>query len=179
MGRYGVFVIAGTAHLLIADVGDNFGQREFCKIYVIKEPTIDRSKRGFSKTATIAWQIRFQYEGGPRDCEAVAVDVLNRRILLISKRDLPVALYELPLEPAQTGVDHIARRLTSISNLTLPTGMDLSPDQSAAVILNYHRSYFYKRRTGESWEQALVRGTSGCGISQSETARGYVLQLRR
>jgi hypothetical protein len=124
---------------------------------VVKEPAVDQSKRGFNKTATIAWQIRFQYEDGPRDCEAVAVDTLNRRILLISKRNLPVMLYELPLEPAQTGVDPVARRLTSIFNLTLPTGMDLSPNQSAAVVLNYRRSYFFERRDGEPWEQALIR----------------------
>ena len=151
------FVLAGTAYLLIADVGDNFSRREFYKIYVVKEPAVNRSKRDFSKTATIAWQVRFQYEDGPRDCEAVAVDTLNRRILLISKRNLPVVLYELPLKPGQTGADHVARRLTSIYNLTLPTGMDLSPNQSAAVILDYQRSYFFKRRNGEPWEQALIR----------------------
>ena len=151
------FVHDGTAYLLIADVGDNFSQREFCKIYVVKEPAVDPSKNGFNKTATIAWQIRFRYEDGPRDCEAVAVDTLNRRILLVSKRNVPVVLYELPLKPAQAGVDHISRRLTSIFNLTLPTGMDLSPNQSAAVILNYRRSYFFKRRDGELWQRALGR----------------------
>ena len=151
------FVLSGTAYLLIADVGDNFSRRKFCTIYVVKEPVVDRSTSGFRKTATIAWQIRYQYEDGPRDCEAVAVDVVNRRILLISKRNIPVVLYELPLEPEQPGTEHTARRLTSISNLRLPTGMDLSPDQSAAVVLNYRRSYLYERRDGESWEQALAR----------------------
>lgn len=151
------FVLDGAKYLLIADVGDNYGQRNFCTIYVVKEPAIDRSNRNFGKTATIAWQIRFQYEDGPRDCESVAVDVLNRRILLISKRDIPVSLYELPLEPGQSDTEHIARRLTSIYNLTLPTGFDLSPDQSAAVILNYGRSYYFKRHDGEFWEQALTR----------------------
>ena len=151
------FVLDGSEYLLIADVGDNSGRRKFCTLYVIKEPVIDRSTSAFRKTATIAWQIRFQYEDGPRDCESVAVDVVNRRILLISKRDIPVSLYELPLEPDQPGTEHIARRLTPIYNLTLPTGFDLSPDQSSAVILNYRRSYYYERRDDESWEKTLTR----------------------
>jgi len=63
-----------TAYLLIADVGDNWEQRQTVTLYVVKEPVITATGLDNGRVATIAWQIRFTYEDGPMDCEAVAVD---------------------------------------------------------------------------------------------------------
>ena len=100
------FVLNGQAYLLVADVGDNFRWRPSLSFFVMKEPDpaliADRE-------LTVEWKVEFSYpEGVFRDCEAVAVDIHNERVLLVTKRAYPPELYELPLK-AENLV--IARRL--------------------------------------------------------------------
>ncbi len=167
------FQLDGTAYLLIGDIGDNHAQRSFCTLYIIAEPIIAESDRLKTRTLSTAWQQRFRYEDGPRDCEAVAVDVEARRVLLLSKRDAPPALYSLPLLPGTTGRIEPARRLTSISNIppptpadlkfrygryrSQPTAVDLSPTGHVMTVLTYKHAYLYNRLPKENWKTAWSR----------------------
>jgi len=141
----------GKSYLLIADIGNNTVYRDIFTLYVIEEPGL-----GFS-TSDIVWQIQFQYENGPRDTEAVAVDLLYETILLLSKRDVPAVLYELPLKPAQGVLS--ARRLGDVTSIpqprraeiktaldyyhAQPTAMDMTPDGARLAILTYRRLFIY------------------------------------
>ncbi|MCK4985432.1 MAG: hypothetical protein KAS40_07940, partial [Desulfobacterales bacterium] len=107
--------------------------------------------------AAIAWQIRFSYEDGPLDCEAVAVDAANQRVFLFSKRSLPPVLYELPLQPVDQGTTAVAHRLTTVPHFNWPTAMDLSPDGLSAVVLTYNNGYLFRRRQNEDWPSAFKR----------------------
>jgi len=110
-----------------------------------------------NRVAEITARIHFTYEDGPRDCEAVAADVSQSKILLFSKRDSPVALYELPLELDKKESTMIARRKANVSNaITMPTAMDISPQGDTAVVLTYEQIYLFVRRTGEDWSKAFA-----------------------
>jgi hypothetical protein len=146
-----------TAYLLIADVGDNWEQRQTATLYVVKEPAITASGIDNERVATIAWQIRFTYEDGPLDCEAVAVDVVRQRVFLLSKRRLTPVLYELALQPIDQDTIAVAHRLTTVPHFNWPTAMDLAPDGLSAVVLTYNNGYLFKRRQNEDWPSAFKR----------------------
>ncbi len=151
------FRLRDTAYLLIADVGDNWQQRRTVTLYVVKEPAITATGIDNGRVAAIAWQIRFSYEDGPLDCEAVAVDAANQRVFLLSKRGLSPVLYELPLHPVDQGTTVVAHRLTTVPHFNWPTAMDLSPDGLSAVVLTYNNGYLFRRRQNEDWPSAFKR----------------------
>ena len=149
------FRLQDTAYLLIADVGDNWRQRENSIIYVVEEPAITATGLNDDTTIGIAWQIRFTYEDGPQDCEAVAVDKTHQRILLLAKRSRPPVLYELPLKPVDPDEISVAQRLTTVPHFNWPTAMDISRDGFSALVLTYNNGYVYKRRKKEDWPGAF------------------------
>ena len=159
------FQLNGKPFLLIADTGDNQARRDACKLIIVPEQDVSSGRVG--GTLTPAWMIRYRYEDGPRDCEAVAVDATERKVLMISKRTWPPVLYEVPLRPTATKEPITARRLGEV-NLPpadpwegpyagQPTGLSLSPDGRMAAVLTYARVFLFARCPGESWAAALAR----------------------
>lgn len=163
------FTWQGKAYLAIADIGDNFAVRKRPTIYIAEEPDF---ATGRGTRNAIAWSIPFQYEDGARDCESIAVDVENQRILLLTKREVLPGLYELPLKPG-AGVQ-TARRLVDvplpqpspelrkIKNRTglysaQPTAMDISPDGRQAAVLTYRNAFYFDRQPEEDWAQVFGR----------------------
>ena len=160
------FTLDGDPYVLVADIGDNNARYKKGTIYIVKEPRPDEDK------TKVDWQIDFKYPDGPRDAESAAVDIENERILVLSKRDIPPALYELPLRP-QDDEKITAKWLGTIESLPRPsrsdvefapktdnwhwqpTGMDISADNRAAVIMTYRAVYYYLRREGQDWFDAL------------------------
>lgn len=156
------FVLEGKPYLLIADSGDNNGKRNECTLYVVAEPKLPAKGE-----VPPAWTIRFRYEDGPRDCEAVAVDALAGKILLISKRTTPPLVYELPLKPAGKEIV-VAKKIGEISHpfprgLPLnpysaqPTGFDISADGSIAVVVTYFSTFVFAKTSGETWKEAFAK----------------------
>ena len=162
------FTLDGTPYLVAADIGDNAGKRKDVRLYVVEEPEAGDEKVDY------AWSIEFSYPGGPRDAESIAVDTENRRILVLSKRDVPAVLYSLPLRP-ESKKRQEAERLGVVASLPQPsrrdlefatrmnswhwqpTAMDISSDNTKAVVLTYGGVYLYPREAGEDWIDALQR----------------------
>ena len=158
------FTLDGDPYLVVADIGDNLGRRKKVTLYVAKEP-------GTSKDKTkVDWHVDFEYPNGPRDAEAVAVDIDNERVLILSKRDIPPSLYEVPLRSDDRvtarwlgtveSLPRPSRRDVEFASRTKdwhwqPTGMDISADNRAAVILTYRAVYYYLRQPGQDWFEAL------------------------
>jgi len=161
------FTLDGKSYLLIADTGDNASAREFCTLHIVPEPKLPAAGEKLSGTATSAWNIDFSYEGGPRDCEAVAVDSINRKIILISKRTSPPEIFELPLRAPQKRGKIIARKcgivLTKSPSAHFlpfanqPVGLDISVDQSLAAIVTYYSVFLFPRGPKETWAQAFAK----------------------
>lgn len=165
------FKYRGFPYILIADVGDNHAKRDTYQLHVVPEPDIAAAKQS-KGVITPAWSFRFRYEDGPRDCESVAVDTVRQKILLLSKRDNPPVLYELPLVPQSTGT-LIAQRLGEIPPLpkpsqgylrlidilsynTQPTAMDISADGQSLVVLTYGSAWYFSASQGSSWLNVLA-----------------------
>ncbi len=171
------FELDGRAWLLIADVGDNSGNRTDCALYVIAEPDPAELSPLHATDASVAWQIPVRFPDGARDCEAVAVDARAGVIYLLAKRASPLGLYSLPLRPsnqipppaatlvAELPASLIPQPSTSQRMLPIPsgryrsqpTGMDFAADGSAAVILTYGDVLLFRRQKKEPWKTALTR----------------------
>ncbi len=163
------FQLDGHAYLLIADVGDNGGLRKTLQLHVVEEP-----KRLENSRLKPAWSIAFRWPDGARDCEAVAVDVARRQILLISKKRQPPELFVLPLRPTGTGLLTATRvgllagvpRADADLQRTSPrrarlvsqvTAADIAPDGHTLAVMTYRNLLLYPRAKGESWSDAVAR----------------------
>lgn len=140
------FSLGPGDYLLIADTGDNHSRRRQCSLYIIAEPLLTGPRFDSGATVGIIAQIRFTYEDGPRDCEAVAVDVSQHKILLLTKRTLPPVVYELPLVLTPGPAPAVARRCGPVAGITMPTAMDISRQADTGAILTYNRAYLFIRR---------------------------------
>jgi len=158
------FTFSGKPHLLIADTGDNGSARKTCNLYIVREPKLAAEGETLSGKASILWQITFTYEDGPRDCESVAVDVENAKVILVSKRTEPPGVYELPLKPAKNAIarkigatETKAPGIVSVPFANQPTGMDFSADHRKAVIVTYLGVFLFQREEKESWADAFAK----------------------
>ena len=184
------FELDGKPYLLVADIGDNESRRDALTLYVVAEPDLTEDDR---QRENYAWRIDFRYPDGARDAEAIAVDAQAGKILLLTKRDLPPVLYELPLVPDGDGI-LAATRLGAIRSLPRPsrpdvefavvtkdwhwqpTGLDIWPDGSSAVILTYRGVYVFERAPGQAWLDALNKAPSyavGLGSIPNAEAVGF------
>ncbi len=164
------FAYEGAPYLLIADVGDNWSWRRSVRLWIVEEPELATAEARLVPR----WRIELVYEGGARDCEAVAVDEETATALLISKRTAPPVVYAAALAPLLRGVGGqvVAHPLVALAGipppstefadalaramLHMPTALDLAPDGSAAVVLSYAAGWRFPRAPGQSWAEAFA-----------------------
>lgn len=176
------FTLDGKPYLLVADVGDNNAKRKKVELHVVAEPKSDPND-SLDLSVKPDWSIRFRYEDGPRDCEAVAVDAKGGHILLVTKREKHPGIYQLPLARPSSKETLTAKRLGPLAKLKLPpgaklhlhhfqpTGLDISADGTMAAVLTYRGSYLFRRSENESWAEAFAKSPEilgAHGLSQAE-----------
>ena len=166
------FRLDGKPYLLIGDVGDNFRWRPVLELKVIEEPEVAGLRE--DSTAPLAWTIRFRYPEGHHDCEALAVDEASERVLLVTKREIPAQVFEVPLRAdPDPGHVQVAAQVATLDTLPQPGERDEleDPDFGAyrseptafsivgdlAVVVTYGDAYLYRRSAGEAWGAALRR----------------------
>jgi len=165
------FTLQETPYLLIADIGDNEHRRKDVTLYVVEEPDVGDNK------SKIAWEFDFRYPDGPTDAEAIAVDVANERILILSKHDVPAVLYELPLRPVKDK-NVVAKRIGAVARLPQPSGMDINADGSAAVIVTYDAVFYYPRDPGQDWQKTLSQAPFGLSLGKIKNAEAVAFTDR-
>ena len=132
----------GRAYLLIADIGDNRARQKQLTLYAVEEPVLHGERLPANSVASLAWQQEFRFGDGPRDAEGIAVDVADRKILIVGKRNFPAEVYLLALplplplapplaEPAkpQKYETAVAARIAFLSTIPQPTEADLEEDE--------------------------------------------------
>lgn len=189
------FVLNGEHYLLLADVGDNFAARDAVSLIVIKEPTLTQDQ---NKPIAVEWRIEFTYPDGARDCEAVAVDVRQQRVLLLSKRTFPNDLYSVPLRSV-AGEPVIAHKIGAIYPLPrnvpgheklygrsgryqgMPTGMTLHGN--SLLVTTYRDAYLYDVRDVARQPARIPLPLSGqreaITFAMDSDSRAYVSRERK
>ena len=167
------FELDGKRYLLIADTGDNGGLRKTLQLHVVEEPS--RLQNAEDKPATLkpAWSIAFQWPDGARDCEAIAVDVVQKNVLLISKKRQPPELFALPLKPRTPGLQtaRLIGTLTDVPQASAEeraanpararlhgqvTAASITPDRRTLAVMTYRNVLFYSRSANQTWKQATA-----------------------
>jgi len=75
--------------LVVADIGDNDGQRSSVAVYRVEQPG-----RGGREVASDA--VELTYVDGPRDAEAVLYDAESGRVFVVSKQAFDASIYATP-----------------------------------------------------------------------------------
>jgi hypothetical protein len=175
------FRLDDRPYLLIADTGDNLRWRPELQLIAVEEPAVAGTIAA-NATARPAWVVRFRYPDGMHDCEAVAVDEARERIVLVTKRDIPALVYELPLRAAADGAVQVAERVGALDTIPQPVERDRLEDADLGgyrsqptaasiagdrlVIVTYKDAYLYSRAAGESFGAAVRRVPARIALPQ-------------
>lgn len=136
--------------LVLCDVGDNAKRRKTVRLDFVHEPA------PAAKSAKVKMTVKYRYDLGPRDCEAVAVDPHTKTILIVAKSLAPPFVFRLPLPDESPAETLVAKRIGQIS-VPLVTGMDISHDGRRAVLSTYGDACDFVRQPDETWQIALRR----------------------
>jgi hypothetical protein len=164
----------GKAWLLIADTGDNDAERDTVRLHLIEEPAVSRLNPAKDVEVTPAYSLRIRYEDGARDCESVAVDVMEGAVYLLTKRDSPARLYRVALAASRekqvtakflgtvpelagnSPIDSLFKHVAG-KRAAWPTGFDITADGRTAVVLTYAGPVVFARAGNETWTDAFKR----------------------
>lgn len=181
------FQVKQTKYILIADTGDNLRWHNDGVLHLIEEPKLDSSlldmMSGETQALNLAIEplkvirsLTFQFPDGPRDCEAIGVDVQSGSVFLASKRTLPPEVYRIPLEALlnpQVNSESIlkAELYAFLPGIPGPTDTDLREDpdnghyrstltafdikDNKAVVVTYKDAYLYEKSVAGEWRQAF------------------------
>ena len=159
----------GKSLLLLADTGDNGGVREELVLHEVEEPV-----ELADASVAIVRSIRFRWPDGPRDCEALAVDVARGDIWLITKKSVPPQLFRLPLFPADPDAVQVAEKRAELAGIARPTAAelernpvygkyrhqisaaDISADGRYFAVMSYLNLYLWPRHP-DGWAAALAQ----------------------
>ncbi len=163
------FEFNGYKKLLIGDIGDNGKRRNSCRLYLLDEP------RNPTDEVKKLQEIKLRYSTGPMDCEALAIDVENQKLLLVEKvaslrlfrkTASRVFIADFPLDPATGNLkstsksgkrpEIVAKQIGKV-DLALVCAMDISKDNRHAVVLTLGQAFEVVRHADEGWEAAFAR----------------------
>ncbi|MFK5893613.1 MAG: hypothetical protein QM504_10365 [Pseudomonadota bacterium] len=151
------FKLEGQSYLLLADSGDNYEINLSARLSVYKEPDIYAPHHDLIEPQ---WIIEYQYpKGKSYDVESVAVDISQNKVLLLSKRNKKIHVFELPLLVDSKIENQLltAKRIAKLDYFKRPTAMDISADGKHAVILTYGKIYWFENLNHNSWQEIFKK----------------------
>ena len=171
----------GRHYLMVGDIGDNQGRRPYIQLHVFEEPKADvRTPKVDTILKKRICSFTLKYEDGPRDAESFFFDPVDKRLYVISKRELGVGVYASDLPEAP--MDTLALRKVGRLPYTFITSAAISPDGSEMLIKSLLEVFYWRRRPGESVPEMITRPAiklpylpepQGEAITFSQDGRGY------
>jgi len=112
-----IFTFNGVSYIAIADIGDDYNRRKVYYIHLLPEPVVQADGSIAAVQSSSIRTIAFQYEDGPRDAQALKVDITNDQILILSKQTPTPRVYRIPLILEPKRYVYKASYLASLDNL--------------------------------------------------------------
>jgi hypothetical protein len=137
-------------YVYIGDIGDNDAKAREKYIYRFEEPVLAGDSQ---LEISVLSKITFQLEGGSKDTETLLLDPKTKNLYIVSKREVPVHLYELKF-PYDENVN-TALRLASLP-MTRVVGGDFSSDGDEIVLKNYDQVFYWKSDSTQSVAERLT-----------------------
>lgn len=144
------YELNGKSKLLVADVGDNLTRRRSYRLYIIDEPESP------TKDAKKVQVVRLRYSTGPINCEAVGVDAVSGKLLLVEKKRWITCRVFMADLPKDGDKELIAKPIGKIG-VPIVTAMDISPDGKRAIVLTLGQAFEFSRAENETWQDAIAK----------------------
>lgn len=146
----------GVSYAYIADIGNN-KQPATATNTIYRIPEINSTDGSFSQNAL--QKITFSYPDGPRDGEALIVDPVTKDIFVLSKEAPNSNIYKLSYPQSTTDVS-VAEKVGTVPGVALATAGSISKDGNEIVVRTYLGVYYWKRSSGETVAQTLVKSAN-------------------
>jgi hypothetical protein len=164
------------AYLLIGDIGDNLRIRHEYAVYIVPEPIVDTVTTSQPASPLQPTALRFRYEDGAHNAEAMAA--IADAIYILTKEPVgvsgtvPSGLYRLTLTLDGGDSLQVAKRIGTLKtrkpgiearlaaalagvDLSHATALDFNRDATAAFVLTYRHVLRFDRSADESWADAF------------------------
>lgn len=128
-------------YIYIGEIGDNEAVFPLKYIYRFEEPVLDSIRNGPVLISAFE-TITFKLSDTLKDTEAFLIDPATRNLLVISKREDPVNVYQLDY-PFSTGDTLTARQVQTLP-LKQVVSASISPDGDDVLIKNYDHIYYWR-----------------------------------
>lgn len=162
------FQFEDTAFICVGDVGDNSGQHKSYRMYVVEEPQLDLEKTSARNGSAIeivvadCYKIDFQYEDGPKNCEAFAWDSASGGFLLAEKgfdgeRKTKPGIYCLTVTNGFADRTPLVARRVADCKLKNTTAMSISGNGNRLVLASYAVAAVWDRDPSGDWTHTLKR----------------------
>jgi hypothetical protein len=139
-------------YLFVAEIGDNEAVFPFKYIYRFEEPEI-RDPQQESVTIAEFETIIFRLPDGPKDTEALLIDPKTRNLMVVSKREEPVNVYQIEY-PYATSDTLTAKQITTLPLKQIVAG-SFSFDGNEILMKNYNHIYYWKNSSNMSLLELL------------------------
>ena len=151
-------------YLYVGDIGDNSSQYEIKNIFRFIEPNVESNQSPVNDTLYNIDIIAFQYPDGNRDAETLMLDPLTKDIIIVSKREEFIHIYNIPFPQNTTGAivfpDFIHTMdfypNDSFDNSGRIVAGDISRDGTEILIKSYTHIFHFPRYENQSIAQALI-----------------------
>lgn len=176
----------GSATVYVADFGDNFQNNPNYAIYWFKDLAI--TSNPYTVLTDIS-KLTFHLPDGYHDMETLLIDQKSKDIFVISKRENSKRLYKIPAAKVLNGTTVTAEYIQDLTFSTpftsdakiqqayFLTGGSISPDNSEILVRNYIGIYYWKRKTGESIPEALLRPAKAVPYQMEQQGEGVTFSI--
>ncbi len=171
----------GADYLVVGDIGDNRARRAFVQLHFFKPPPDEKA------AVQRVHSLRLRYPDGPRDAESLAYDPRSKQLIILSKRSDTPHLYALDVAQALESNEMTLTRVGALApfpaaaggpnrhlrpGANWPTAMDISPEGSHWIVLNYVAAYIYRRAPQDSLDDLLVQTPQRIALPELPQAEG-------
>lgn len=144
----------GISYLYLGDIGNNDANPGTTSHHIYRMPELTGLEGSFA--ANDIARITYSYSEGTPDAETLLFDPVTKDIFVISKELEKTRLYRLPYPQSTNGVI-TAELLGQVPAVLLATGGDISADGQEILVRTYTNIYYWKRKSGETIGQTLLR----------------------
>jgi len=150
--------VKGKSYVYLGDIGDNSSDKKFITVYRAEE------KKNWGKDSlanTLTSPINLKYPDGPKDCETLMIDPIEKLMYIVTKRRDTVGIYTSPLTYKNDDTVTMTFRaklfFKGIKPFKWITAGDISKDGSKILLKSYEKVYYWQRATNEPAWRAMQK----------------------
>ena len=155
-------------YLYLGDIGDNDERRSEVRVLRLPEPIVP-SPGGDRLAAAHLEVFRLTYPDGPHNAETLLVDPVTGDVLIVTKEKRRGRVYVARASRLTTEAPVMLERAAD-AGCSYASGGDISQDGSLIVLRRESRGWLWRRRSGESVEQAMRRPPQEIAVRCSHQA---------